>query len=143
MATDSGAATSSGTDATAAALRQRAQNASSASLASIASTSSLKSKSDLAPQFEDTSPELANYRASSGSKKQRINRKYRHVAAVHSKARLSCLSHDFEDGVSFVGFRNLMVLVLVVGNLRLMIENFSKVCISSRPLEASGCMRGQ
>ena len=39
-------------------------------------------------------------------------RKYRHVAAVHSQARPSCLSHDAQTSPSFVGFRNLMVIVL-------------------------------
>jgi diacylglycerol O-acyltransferase-1 len=77
-------------------------------------------------------------------------KKYRHVAAVHSRPRTSCLSHDSPTTPSFIGFRNLMVIVLseftislllfqldcidlvltediVVGNLRLMIENFNKV----------------
>ncbi|KAK5636701.1 hypothetical protein RRF57_012413 [Xylaria bambusicola] len=39
-------------------------------------------------------------------------RKYRHVAAIHSKARPSTLSHDTQASPSFVGFRNLMVIVL-------------------------------
>ncbi|KAH8160765.1 hypothetical protein CIB48_g7481 [Xylaria polymorpha] len=51
---------------------------------------------------------------------------YRHVAAVHAKARPSTLSHDTEASPSFIGFRNLMVIVLVVGNLRLVIENMQK-----------------
>ncbi|KZZ95885.1 diacylglycerol acyltransferase DGAT2 [Moelleriella libera RCEF 2490] len=51
---------------------------------------------------------------------------YRHVAAVHSKSRPSCLSHDSDAAPSFIGFRNLMVIVLVVGNVRLMIENLQK-----------------
>ena len=38
--------------------------------------------------------------------------KYRHVAAVHSKSRASCLSHDATVAPSFLGFRNLMVIVL-------------------------------
>ena len=38
--------------------------------------------------------------------------KYRHIAAVHSRARTSCLSHDSDASPSFLGFRNLMVLVL-------------------------------
>lgn len=38
--------------------------------------------------------------------------KYRHVAAVHSKLRNACLSHDSETTPSFLGFRNLMVTVL-------------------------------
>ncbi|KAI6373667.1 hypothetical protein MCOR25_003439 [Pyricularia grisea] len=62
-----------------------------------------------------------------------FTRKYRHVAALHSQARPSTLSHDSEASPSFVGFRNLMVIVLVVGNLRLMIENIQKygvlICI--------------
>lgn len=44
---------------------------------------------------------------------QRIrDTKYRHVYATHSLERNSCLSHDAETSPSFVGFRNLMVLVL-------------------------------
>ena len=42
----------------------------------------------------------------------RMKRKYRHVAAVHSSPKTSCLSHDSETTPSFLGFRNLMVLVL-------------------------------
>ncbi|KFA69991.1 hypothetical protein S40285_02067 [Stachybotrys chlorohalonatus IBT 40285] len=61
-------------------------------------------------------------------------KKYRHAAAVHSKVRPSCLSHDSDAAPSFLGFRNLMVIVLVVGNLRLMIENLQKygvlICLS-------------
>lgn len=42
----------------------------------------------------------------------RLLKKYRHVAAVHSKERAACLSHDSVDTPSFLGFRNLMVIVL-------------------------------
>lgn len=42
----------------------------------------------------------------------RMKKKYRHVAAVHSTPRASCLSHDSEIAPSFLGFRNLMVIVL-------------------------------
>ena len=38
--------------------------------------------------------------------------KYRHVAAVHSRLRTSCLSSDSDKTPSFLGFRNLMVVVL-------------------------------
>ncbi len=38
--------------------------------------------------------------------------KYRHVAAVHPRQRTSWLSHDSEQSPSFLGFRNLMVIVL-------------------------------
>lgn len=44
-----------------------------------------------------------------------FTRKYRHVAALHSQARPSTLSHDSEASPSFVGFRNLMVIVLGMG----------------------------
>ena len=70
--------------------------------------------------------------------------KYRHVFATHAVTRTSCLSQDAETSPSFVGFRNLMILVLsthsslpryrkwltsaVISNLRLMIENLQKVC---------------
>ena len=40
------------------------------------------------------------------------HKKYRHVAAVHSQSRPSCLSHDSDSAPSFIGFRNLMVIVL-------------------------------
>ncbi|KAL4864459.1 hypothetical protein BDV12DRAFT_176133 [Aspergillus spectabilis] len=51
---------------------------------------------------------------------------YRHVVAIHSQVRHSCLSRDSTDVPSFIGFRNLMVVVLVAMNLRLVIENFLK-----------------
>lgn len=41
-----------------------------------------------------------------------LKKKYRHVAAAHSQPRTSCLSHDSETSPSFLGFRNLMVIVL-------------------------------
>lgn len=93
---------------------------------------------------------------SAGTSKQSkaIRSKYRHVQAVHSKTRPSCLSHDAPETPSFIGFRNLMVIVLgmsplslwcshflrllfgelsltkhstVAANLRLVIENIQKV----------------
>jgi diacylglycerol O-acyltransferase-1 len=39
-------------------------------------------------------------------------KKYRHVAAVHSETRPSTLSHDGPATPSFLGFRNLMVIML-------------------------------
>jgi diacylglycerol O-acyltransferase-1 len=39
-------------------------------------------------------------------------KKYRHVAAAHLAARTSCLSHDSDASPSFLGFRNLMIIVL-------------------------------
>lgn len=59
--------------------------------------------------------------------------KYRHVAAYHSQVRHSSLSRESAVIPSFLGFRNLMVIVLVAMNVRLMIENFMKygvlICI--------------
>lgn len=39
-------------------------------------------------------------------------RKYRHFAAIHSKDRPSTLSHDATETPSFLGFRNLGLIVL-------------------------------
>ncbi|KAI9888898.1 MAG: hypothetical protein M1814_006187 [Vezdaea aestivalis] len=64
---------------------------------------------------------------------RRTDARFKHVSAVHYKPRSSVLSHDSQAAPSFLGFRNLMVIVLVVSNLRLMIENFIKygvlICI--------------
>lgn len=38
--------------------------------------------------------------------------KYRHIAAYHSELRHSSLSRDSAESPNFLGFRNLMVLVL-------------------------------
>lgn len=69
--------------------------------------------------FRDKSPTRAEIRKA-------FQKKYRHVAAVHKVVQPSCLSHDSHVSPSFLGFRNLMVIVLVVGNLRLMLENIQK-----------------
>lgn len=61
-----------------------------------------------------------------GKERNKDSKKYKHAFAVHAESRTSCLSHDAETAPSFLGFRNLMGLVLVVSNLRLMIENFKK-----------------
>ncbi|KAL2355878.1 diacylglycerol acyltransferase DGAT2 [Cryomyces antarcticus] len=62
------------------------------------------------------------------------SKKFRHTFAIHSTRKASCLSHDSEAAPSFLGFKNLMVLMLIVSNLRLMIENFKKygvlICLS-------------
>ncbi|KXL42344.1 hypothetical protein M433DRAFT_71877 [Acidomyces richmondensis BFW] len=69
----------------------------------------------------------ANGHAPPTKNESRSSKKYTHTFAVHAETRPSCLTHD--PGVvapSFVGFRNLMGIVLVATNLRLMIENFKK-----------------
>lgn len=38
--------------------------------------------------------------------------KYKHVVAIHYEPKTSCLSHDSQVAPSFLGFRNLMVIVL-------------------------------
>jgi len=45
-------------------------------------------------------------------RREALDRKYKHVFAIHSKPRTSCLSHEAVEVPSFLGFRNLMVLVL-------------------------------
>ncbi|KAF1990990.1 hypothetical protein K402DRAFT_389190 [Aulographum hederae CBS 113979] len=60
--------------------------------------------------------------------------KYSHVFAVHASRRTSCLTSGTPNPPSFIGFRNLMILMLIVSNLRLIIENFRKygvlICLS-------------
>lgn len=72
--------------------------------------------------------------------------RYRHVAAIHSHTRPSRLSRDANSTPSFVGFRNLMVLVLIVMNLRLAVENYIKygflVCIRCHDVRRQDLMLG-
>lgn len=62
-----------------------------------------------------------------------FQKKYRHTAALHSKSRPSTLGHDAIETPSFLGFRNLGLIVLIAGNLRLLLENIQKygvlICI--------------
>lgn len=50
--------------------------------------------------------------ATAGSNSRTASSKYRHITAIHSRAQTSCLSRDAEETPSFLGFRNLMVIVL-------------------------------
>ncbi|CAJ2506126.1 Uu.00g002560.m01.CDS01 [Anthostomella pinea] len=81
-----------------------------------------------------------------GEKQPLVIRKYRHVAAVHSQARPSTLSHETQASPSFVGFRNLMVIVLFVGNLRLVIENMQKygnlICLTCHDFRQKDVLLG-
>ncbi|KAI5924886.1 MBOAT, membrane-bound O-acyltransferase family-domain-containing protein [Camillea tinctor] len=81
-----------------------------------------------------------------GNKQSLAIRKYRHIAAVHSQTRPSTLSHDAEAPPSFLGFRNLMVIVLVVGNLRLVIENMQKygnlICLTCHDFRRNDVLLG-
>jgi diacylglycerol O-acyltransferase-1 len=55
-----------------------------------------------------------NGHSSNGPKKMatRKTATYRHAVAVHSQVQHSCLSRDSTKATSFIGFRNLMVVVL-------------------------------
>ena len=90
-------------------------------IASMATIARTLSPPDIANH--DMTPAQANQKSSSNSQshangtatgpnKSNISTKYRHIAAVHSRARTSCLSRDAEKTPSFLGFRNLMVIVL-------------------------------
>ncbi|EXJ89131.1 diacylglycerol O-acyltransferase [Capronia epimyces CBS 606.96] len=70
--------------------------------------------------------EVPNGSAYSDHPRLKVHRKYRHVAALHSKVQPSCLSHEATETPSFIGFRNLMVLTIIVMNLRLVVENAQK-----------------
>ncbi|PSR94231.1 MBOAT, membrane-bound O-acyltransferase family-domain-containing protein [Coniella lustricola] len=60
------------------------------------------------------------------SPKPALSKKYRHIAAIHCASQPSTLSHDAAATPSFLGFRNLGLIVLIAGNLRLLIENIQK-----------------
>ncbi|KAI9711977.1 MAG: hypothetical protein M1820_001685 [Bogoriella megaspora] len=71
------------------------------------------------PGVQDSTPVKDNL-------KEDIQKTYKHTFVIHDKTRTSRLSRDSESTPSFVGFRNLMVLMLVMSNLRLVMENFKK-----------------
>lgn len=58
---------------------------------------------------------------------------YKHATAIHTVQSTSILTSGAAPTPNFNGFRNLMLLVILVSNLRLMIENFGKygvlICI--------------
>lgn len=70
--------------------------------------------------------QIPNGTTQKGPSTPKVRSKYRHVAALHSKVRPSCLSHEAPETPSFIGFRNLMVLTIIVMNLRLVVENAKK-----------------
>ena len=55
---------------------------------------------------------LSNGTATAPTSTSKSALKYHHVVAVHDQVRSSCLSHDSAASPSFLGFRNLMVIVL-------------------------------
>lgn len=66
------------------------------------------------PNSSDKTDEVSTTDAepSMPSKSKSRRSKYRHVAAYHSQTRHSSLSREANVTTSFLGFRNLMVLVL-------------------------------
>ncbi|KAH3541322.1 hypothetical protein KXV64_004566 [Aspergillus fumigatus] len=103
------------------------------SSASAVSTSSGRSTPSKLVNGATRNGSAAAGNGSSGTAKGKRRSKYRHVAAYHSELRHSSLSRETSVVPSFLGFRNLMVIVLVAMNLRLIIENFMKygvlICI--------------
>lgn len=72
-----------------------------------------RSHSDKKPQESASSEAIANGTTHfSLSNNELKTRKYKHVFAIHSQPKTSCLSHESVEAPSFLGFRNLMVLVL-------------------------------
>lgn len=63
------------------------------------------------PSSLASATEVTESKSSTSSTKARHS-KYRHVAAYHSQSRHSSLSREANVTTSFLGFRNLMVLVL-------------------------------
>lgn len=92
-------ATSSGTDA---------HQAQSNSTSAYTSTSTRQR----APNVEANGNALTQTNGSTHKRARSKDSKYRHVFATHSESRTTCLSHESKDMPSFVGFRNLMILVL-------------------------------
>jgi len=64
------------------------------------------------------------------ARQKALQRKYRHIAAIHSESQPSCLSHDSVVSPSFLGFRNLGVIVL---GMRHIVPSYSG------PSAAGGC----
>lgn len=80
-------------------------------------TATATSNGDFLPQSRSNAPRhnvpLTAGKADPGITKRTTRRsKYRHVEAYHSKLRHSSLSRDSGTTTSFLGFRNLMVIVL-------------------------------
>ncbi|KAI4870780.1 MBOAT, membrane-bound O-acyltransferase family-domain-containing protein [Hypoxylon rubiginosum] len=101
-------------------------SATTTSVETPAGTASLRRADASRESKAPTSTATASNGNGHREKKSFAIKKYRHVTAVHSQSRPSTLSHDGTAPPSFLGFRNLMVIVLVVGNLRLVIENMQK-----------------
>ena len=89
-------------------MTQDSSPATAASTAVDSGNQSLPSESNGTVQNGGESPPDEASPAPTGSRRS----KYRHVAAYHSEIRHSCLTRDSNITTSFLGFRNLMVIVL-------------------------------
>ncbi|KAF2674032.1 putative diacylglycerol O-acyltransferase [Microthyrium microscopicum] len=73
-------------------------------------------------------------------------KKHNHASAIHKVAKVSPLSYDAPVVPSFFGFQNLMALMLIVSNLRLMIENSRKygfrICLSCHEISREDLVLG-
>lgn len=89
-----------------------------ATLTQMAASSALDMQQASSPLYRGkaTSESKANG-TTNGTTKRARDTKYRHVFATHSSSRTSCLSQDADKVPSFVGFRNLMILVLSMHSL--------------------------
>lgn len=85
-----------------------------ATITQMATSSALSPKANGTSVFrgKGVADDKANGTATTTTTKLARDTKYRHVFATHSLTRTSCLSHDTDKSPSFVGFRNLMILVL-------------------------------
>ncbi|KAK7202594.1 diacylglycerol O-acyltransferase [Myxozyma melibiosi] len=80
------------------------------------------SNADQTPQSSSPSPP-----SSSPVEKEQEQPKFNHIYPIHSASKGSILSRESTTPApSFVGLKNLAMIVLVVSNLRLMIENYAK-----------------
>ncbi|GKT43928.1 diacylglycerol O-acyltransferase 1 [Colletotrichum spaethianum] len=84
------------------------------SLESSTTTSSLRNAHNGSSNPKEAAePTTSEKQRTTDELRRAVQRKYRHVAAVHHRSRPSTLSHDSNAAPSFIGFRNLMYGVLI------------------------------
>ncbi|GKT53374.1 MBOAT family protein [Colletotrichum tofieldiae] len=84
------------------------------SLESSTTTSSLRNTHNGSSNPKEAAePTTSEKHRTTEELRRAVQRKYRHVAAVHHRSRPSTLSHDSNAAPSFIGFRNLMYGVLI------------------------------
>ncbi len=67
---------------------------------------------DDSPQTPSPSEKPPDEGLADAVRRQAVRDKYRHVRAVHVQSKPSCLSTDTTEAPNFIGFRNLMAIVL-------------------------------